>query len=104
VPRKIWLPDGHIHRSATTYGGWTQQVAEAEHVGFVDLNEIIARRYDALGQAAVDPLFGDPHTHTTLAGAQLNAECVVAGLRALPHDPLAKYLSEKGKAIKPYVA
>jgi len=32
----------------------------AEHVGFVDLNEIIARRYDALGQAAVDPLFGDP--------------------------------------------
>jgi lysophospholipase L1-like esterase len=104
VPRKIWLPDGHIHRSATTYGGWTQQVAAAEHVGFVDLNEIIARRYDALGQPAVEPLFGDPHTHTTLVGAQLNAECVVAGLRALPHDPLKKYLSAKGQAIKPYKA
>jgi lysophospholipase L1-like esterase len=102
VPRKIWLPDGHIHRSATTYGGWTQQVAAAEHVGFVDLNEIIARRYDALGQPAVEPLFGDPHTHTTLAGAQLNAESVVAGLRALPHDPLKKYLSPKGLAIPPY--
>jgi len=103
VPRKIWVGD-KIHRSSDTYQGWTQQVAAAEHVGFVDLNEIIARRYDALGPAAVDPLFGDPHTHTTMAGAVLNAECVVSGLRALPHDPLAKYLSEKGRAIQPYKA
>jgi lysophospholipase L1-like esterase len=103
VPRKLWL-DGHVIRNTSTYRGWTQAVAAQEHVGFVDLNEIIARRYDALGPAAVDPLFGDPHTHTTLAGAQLNAECVVAGLRALPGDPLAKYLSLKGKAIPAYVA
>jgi lysophospholipase L1-like esterase len=103
VPRKIWV-DGHIRRQTDTYRGWAQQVAEQQHVGFVDLNEIIARRYDALGPAAVDPLFGDPHTHTTLAGAQLNAECVVSGLRALPHHPLDKYLSPKGKAIKPYNA
>ena len=103
VPRKIWV-DGKIHRSTDTYRGWTQQVAAAEHVGFVDLNEIIARRYDALGEAAVDPLFGDPHTHTTMAGAILNAECVVAGLRALPNHPLDKFLSAKGQAIKPYVA
>jgi len=101
VPRKLWL-DGHVIRNTSTYRGWTQQVAAAEHAGFVDLNEIIARRYDALGQPAVEPLFGDPHTHTTLAGAQLNAECVVAGLRALPHDPLAPYLSPKGRAVKPY--
>ena len=101
VPRKLWL-EGHVIRNTSTYRGWTQQVAAAEHAGFVDLNEIIARRYDALGQPAVEPLFGDPHTHTTLAGAQLNAECVVAGLRALPHDPLAPYLSPKGRAIKPY--
>jgi hypothetical protein len=64
VPRKLWL-DGHVIRNTSTYRGWTQQVAAQQHVGFVDLNEIIARRYDALGQAAVDPLFGDPHTHTT---------------------------------------
>jgi lysophospholipase L1-like esterase len=102
VPRKLWL-DGHVMRNTSTYRGWTKAVAEQQHVGFVDLNEIIARRYDALGQAAVDPLFGDPHTHTTLAGAQLNAECVVAGLRALPHDPVAIYLSAKGNAIRPYL-
>lgn len=102
VPRKIWV-DGHIRRNTSTYRGWAREVAEQEHVGFVDLNEIIARRYDALGPQAVDALFGDPHTHTDWAGAVLNAESVVAGLRDLPGDPLAKYLSEKGKAIPPYV-
>lgn len=103
VPRKLWQ-DGHVIRNTSTYRGWAEQVAKQEHVGFVDLNEIIARRYDALGQAAVDPLFGDPHTHTTMAGAVLNAECVVAGLRALPRHPLDKYLTEKGKAIQPFRA
>ena len=103
VPRKIWV-DGHIRRNTETYRGWTQSVAEEEHVPFVDLNEIIARRYDALGEAAVDPLFGDPHTHTTWAGAVLNAEAVVAGLRALPGHPFDKYLSDKGRAIPPYKA
>ncbi|HXC97540.1 MAG TPA: rhamnogalacturonan acetylesterase [Edaphobacter sp.] len=101
VPRKIWV-DGHIVRNTSTYRGWTKEVATKEKVDFVDLNEIIARRYDAMGEEAVDPLFGDPHTHTTLAGAQLNAECVVAGLKALPRDPLAKYFSAKGKAISAY--
>jgi rhamnogalacturonan acetylesterase len=101
VPRKIWV-DGKIRRNTSTYRGWTQRVAAQEKVAFVDLNEIIAERYDAMGEKAVDPMFGDPHTHTTLAGAQLNAECVVAGLKALPGDPLEKYLSAKGKAIKPY--
>jgi rhamnogalacturonan acetylesterase len=103
VPRKIWV-DNKIVRNTSTYRGWTQQVAAAQHVDFVDLNEIIARRYDVLGEEAVNPLFGDPHTHTTMAGAVLNAECVVSGLRALPKDPLAKYLSTKGRAIPPYKA
>jgi lysophospholipase L1-like esterase len=91
VPRKTWK-DGKIARSKDTFAGWAAQVAAAEKVPFVDLNEIIAQRYDALGQAKVEPLFADEHTHTSLAGAQLNAECVVAGLKALPNDPLAAYL------------
>jgi lysophospholipase L1-like esterase len=98
VPRKIWK-DGKVVRNTDGYAGWAREVAEQQHVGFVDLNEIIARRYDALGEAAVEPLFADPHTHTSRAGAELNAECVVSGLKALPHDPVAKDFSEKGKAI-----
>lgn len=98
VPRKTWK-DGKIVRNTDTYAGWTKQVAARDHVGFIDLNEITARKYDALGEAGVEPMFGDPHTHTTAAGAVMNAESVVAGLKALPHDPLAKELSAKGKAI-----
>ena len=101
VPRKLWL-DGHIVRQTSTYRGWAQQVAEQEHVGFVDLNEIIARQYDALGPVAVEPLFADPHTHQSMAGATLNAESVVAGLKALPGDPLAQYLSARGQEIVAY--
>jgi lysophospholipase L1-like esterase len=101
IRRKTWK-DGKIVRNAATYGGWARQVADQEHVSFIDLNEIIARKYDALGEAAVEPLFGDPHTHTSRAGAELNAECVVAGLKALPADPVAAYFSPKGKAVAPY--
>jgi lysophospholipase L1-like esterase len=98
IPRKIWK-DGKVERNADNYGGWARQVAAATEVAFIDLNEIIARRYDALGEAQVEPLFADPHTHTSRAGAELNAECVVAGLKALAGNPLGKYLSVKGQAV-----
>jgi lysophospholipase L1-like esterase len=91
IPRKTWKV-GKIVRSRDSYAGWAEQVANAGGLGFIDLNEIIAERYDALGPEKVDPLFGDPHTHTTAAGADLNAQCVIAGLKALPDDPLALYL------------
>jgi lysophospholipase L1-like esterase len=101
IPRKIWK-DGKIARNTNTYAGWTHQVADAMKVDFIDLNEITGRKYDALGPAAVEPLFGDPHTHTTVAGAIMNAESVVAGLKALPTDPLAGDFSAKGEAIAAY--
>ena len=101
IPRKTWK-DGKIVRSDTSYGGWTQQVATAMKADFIDLNEITARKYDALGEAAVEPLFGDPHTHTSAAGAIINAESVVAGLKALADDPLANDFTPKGAAIEPY--
>lgn len=100
IPRKIW-EDGHVVRNKANYGGWARQIAEEEKIAFVDLNEIIALRYDAMGEAQVEPLFADPHTHTSLAGAVLNAESVVAGLKALPGNPLGSYLSAKGQAVAP---
>jgi lysophospholipase L1-like esterase len=82
VPRKIWK-EGKIARNSDSYQKWAEDVAGQEHVGFIDLNEIIASKYDALGPEKVDPLFGDEHTHTSRAGAELNADCVVEGLRKL---------------------
>jgi lysophospholipase L1-like esterase len=91
VPRKTWK-DGKIARSKDSYGGWAEAVAKSENAAFVDLNELIARRYDELGPAKVEPLFGDEHTHTSAVGAELNAQCVVSGLKMLPDNPLAPYL------------
>jgi lysophospholipase L1-like esterase len=101
IPRKTWK-DGKIVRNKDNYAGWAEQVAEQEHVGFLDLNEAIARRYDVMGEAAVEPMFGDPHTHTSLAGAQLNAEVVVSCLKALKNDPVAADFSAKGAAVAAY--
>ncbi|HLK68793.1 MAG TPA: rhamnogalacturonan acetylesterase [Bryobacteraceae bacterium] len=96
IPRKIWK-DGEITRDTASYAGWAAEVARSEGVAFVDLNERIARRYDELGPEKVEPLFGDEHTHTSRAGAELNAEIVIAGLRAIPGNPLGKYILEKAR-------
>lgn len=96
IPRKIWK-DGKIVRNAADYAGWARDVAAEEHVPVIDLNEMIAARYDDLGPEKVDPLFGDPHTHTSRAGAEMNAGIVVEGLKKLKDDPLAPYFSDKAK-------
>jgi lysophospholipase L1-like esterase len=99
VPRKIWK-DGRVVRNSEDYAKWAADVAKSENVLFVDLNQIIARRYDELGPEKVEPLFADARTHTTLAGAELNAAGVIAGLKALKKNPLARYFSAKAKTIK----
>ncbi|KAF0096048.1 MAG: GDSL family lipase [Puniceicoccaceae bacterium 5H] len=93
VPRKIWNDEGKIERSEDSYADWAEQVARDEDVPFVNLNDLIADRYDALGKKAVDPLFGDAHTHTSERGAILNAECVAEGLVELDDNPLAPYMT-----------
>jgi lysophospholipase L1-like esterase len=93
VPRKTWQ-DGKIARNSGDYAGWAKQVAEQEKVVFVDLNEIVARQYDALGPVKVEALFGDERTHTSLEGAKLNASSVVGALKSMKHG-LTAYLSVK---------
>jgi rhamnogalacturonan acetylesterase len=95
VPRKIWK-DGKVARASNDYAKWAAEVAQAERVAFVDLNDIVARHYEELGQEKVNGLFGDEHTHTNPEGAKLNAQCVAEGLRALKNCPLADYLMPEG--------
>jgi lysophospholipase L1-like esterase len=90
VPRKTWR-DGKIVRSgADSYGGWARIVAEEEGAAFIDLNALIAERYESLGAEAVNALFADAHTHTSRAGAELNAAIVAEALRGLPGAPFAE--------------
>lgn len=95
IPRNIWSADNKVGRNIHDYGLWAAQVAESEHVPFLDLNKIVADRYDALGPDKVKAeYFPGDHTHTSPAGAELNAESVVEGIKALDGCPLAQYLAK----------
>ena len=102
IPRNTWR-DGKTARSGTnSSAGWAADAARAAKAPLIDLNEIIARQYDSLGQEKVNELFvANAGPHTSLAGAQTNAICVVSGLKALKENPLAKFFSESANGILP---
>jgi lysophospholipase L1-like esterase len=98
IPRNDWR-DGRLQRTAKDYRDFAAEVARQEGVPFVDLNEIIARKYEAEGQEAVTKkYFLNEHTHTTPAGAELNAACVVEGIKSLTNCPLATFLKREPPA------
>ena len=99
VPRKIWR-DGKITSNAEDYGKWAAQVARSAGVRFIPLNAIVSRKYEELGPEKVEALFSGDNTHTSLAGAELNAASVVAGLKALKKNPLARYFSERARSLE----
>jgi lysophospholipase L1-like esterase len=94
VPRNRW-ENGSVQRNKQDYAGWAEQVARTEGVAFLDLNELIAKEFDALGEEKVKPFFVEDRTHTTLDGAKFSARIVIAALRRLPNGPVAKYLLDE---------
>lgn len=100
VPHKDW-DNGKIKRTEREkWVPWTANAAKATNNAYIDLNEIIALEFEHLGVDKVAPLFGDARTHSTQAGALLNAQMVIAAVRVLKKPNLAKYLNTQGKAIK----
>lgn len=95
--RNLWK-NGHVERGSGNYAQQIAEIARSQNAPFVDVTGLIADRYQALGEVAVKPLFGPDYVHTSPQGAQLNAELVVAGLRAMPNSPFTPFLSDKGNA------
>ena len=101
VPHKDWDTSGHIVRKEREkWVQWTANAAVATHAAYIDLNEIVALEFEKLGPEKVAPLFGDARTHSTPAGALLNAQMVVAGIRSLKKPNFKKYLSGAGRSIQ----
>jgi lysophospholipase L1-like esterase len=95
TPRKGWTNDGRFRRDNTTHVAWAAEVAEETNAPFVDLYELIARKYESLGREKVDSLFEPAPReglHTGWDGAVVNAELVVAALKELPNKPFAPFL------------
>ncbi|MBN1972591.1 MAG: alpha/beta fold hydrolase [Sedimentisphaerales bacterium] len=110
TPRKKWK-DGKVERLKEIVEGqgamsdWSRQVAAAEKALLVDHTNIIADIYDRMGEAEVAKFFtasASEYLHTNTAGAIVNAEAFIAGLKAIGDMPLANYLNDKGKAIQAY--
>ncbi|TWT92306.1 Rhamnogalacturonan acetylesterase RhgT [Botrimarina colliarenosi] len=93
APRNIWR-DGKVARASADYGKWAKEAAEQAGAPFIDLNEIVAKRYEEEGQQKVagDFFTAADHTHTTRAGALVNAECVAKGIRGLEASDLSDCL------------
>ena len=100
VPHKDWDGGRIVRKEREKWVKWTANAAAATDAAYIDLNEIVALEFERLGPDKVAPLFGDARTHSTPAGALLNAQMVVAGIRALKNPDLKKYLSATGKAIE----
>ncbi len=81
-----------------SYPEWTKAVAAKLHLPVVDLTNIEAQKMEAMGREKVMVNYLD-HNHTTPAGADVVASCVVAGLKGLKDSPFTAMLSEKGKAL-----
>jgi lysophospholipase L1-like esterase len=101
IPHNTWK-NGIVVRNKNDYAGWAGEVARSKNAPFLDINEIIARQYDELGQEKVKPLFVvGAGPHTSRAGAETNAACVISALKGLEVNPLMKFFSEKAAAIPP---
>lgn len=96
VPRNRWK-DNKVERAADTYGGWSKEIAKETSVYFLDLNEITAAKYEKNGPAKVgaDYFTKIDHTHTSLAGARVNAESVVEGLRKIKRLKIDRFLAKR---------
>jgi hypothetical protein len=102
IPRNAWT-EGKVNRNPS-YTQWAEQAAKQAGASFINLNEMVAKRYDAEGQEKVtETYFPEKEVvHPDWAGAVLNAEYVVEGIKGLEGCELKKYLLAEGpKGLKP---
>jgi rhamnogalacturonan acetylesterase len=92
VPRNGWK-DGKVNRQADSWALWAKQVAEQEGAYYIELNGLVADKYDAMGQEAVKLFFQADNTHTNADGAKLNAEIVANELKRINPARIKKYMN-----------
>jgi len=80
VPQLIWSGDNIVR---DIFAEWAATVAAEEGASWIDLNSLVAERYEQFGEARVAELFEEPPAHTNLEGALLTVEIVLKSLRSL---------------------
>jgi lysophospholipase L1-like esterase len=99
----ICSPVPHVPKQAVQAGDvepsryveWSGEVATNENVAFINLNKIVMSHYAGMSPQEIKAKYFtvQDDTHFNAAGAELNAESVIAGVRELD-CPLKNYLIE----------
>ena len=102
TPRNAWTDSTstRITRVNKGFGLWAKQVAEAEDIPFIDLNDITARKFERFGKKKVDYMFYGDRIHTSVFGAKVNAESAAEGIRNCPGLELASCLKPIAKDLR----
>jgi len=87
--RNIWN-EGKIERDMG-YRADIFAVGEETRAPVADMSEVAANEFEAMGQVKTAEYFPVDHTHTSAAGAELNAKAVADSLREAKLE-VAKYL------------
>jgi lysophospholipase L1-like esterase len=105
TPRKGWEAGGKkFKRDNGTHAAWAAQVAKETNTPFIPLYDIVADVIEKLGPEKADPLYlpaPKEKLHTSWDGSVVVAGCVISGLKALPANPLEKFLSPRAVGISP---
>lgn len=94
TPRMAWddKDSTKVTRVNNTFGLWAKQVAEAEDIPFVDLNDITATKFEKFGKDKVKTMFYLDRIHTSAFGAKVNAQSAAEGIASLQGVELKNYL------------
>lgn len=92
IPKNKWK-NNLVIRNLDDYGKWAKEIAKLNNINFIDLNQLIANRYDIEGVENVKAkYFVADGVHTAKLGAELNALEVA---KSLKKTKLKNYLNFK---------
>ncbi len=98
IPRNNFVTKDSLKiiRNDKSFGAWCKEAAAMEKVPYIDLNGMVADKYEKMGKDSVQLMFHGDHTHTSRLGAELNAKTVAEGVKLSKH----KMLKNLRKALK----
>ncbi|KAH6718753.1 SGNH hydrolase-type esterase domain-containing protein [Leptodontidium sp. MPI-SDFR-AT-0119] len=96
VPRNYW--SGNTLQSVWPFAVYAQEVAIQTSVEYVGHTKYSVDRWQALGPTTAKTYYPNDNTHTSPAGALINAQAFVTALKCA-NSPLVAYLNSAGTAV-----
>ncbi|WP_255489960.1 rhamnogalacturonan acetylesterase [Bacteroides sp. 214] len=90
TPGNSWDGD-KIIRSTETYNNWSEEVAREEGVPYINMNDLVARKYEAMGKEATKAYFAD-RVHTLFGGAIICGKVAAEAILQLTDCDLKNYI------------